>query len=932
MAKQSTPDRSQRWSLNPSAARARMANRIQGRHSDEGITLVEVMMAFIILMITMVPMGYLLTSTVQASATARQHQAALQLADSWMEILSNSNSATNPPTRADGTIITGQAQNLTTAPAGAETPNSTLVGTTYTAQATYDYVAVDNQGQSDLCSDGEPPSPTHPGVIELQVTVSWDGGRQSVSDSTNIDYPKPGLQTEGFISLQLNNDGESDIHGNSSASRLNAIPVSIDETSGPNGTAATLSPNPDVLNPDQNGCVFAQVPVGTYSVSVGQPSAGSLPLYSGSPPFVNTSGATSESATNQIVTVTAQQTVSLNQFDEGLNTAISYGGATAVDGGVECPGADGLTCLASGNGTSTASAAWGGSSTWSSATLPGITNLSQVACTSGGSPTCVGVGDSTSGGAIMTTSTDLNTTAADAVPSIPNVVTDITQVVCPSANGCYALGTTASGPVLLAGAVGQTGPHQDIWTEVAPPASTTFNGLASIACPTSSTCELTGSATVGTAASAAEIFRLDGDPATLVTNPGWTPTFTTDSLPTANGSSTVSSVDEVTCPTSTECLAVATNSTSPTGPTILTATIGSSGASTWSDESFPSGAAAITGLSCTSTTCVAIGSMPGPTAAVWAGYLTATPHTWALIPSGANGIPTSVLAATSVACGQPATGDIADCVIATSTSLAAPGQLLDGSFNGAWAWNFATPPPAPGVLYYTGVACESPPSASRSTCAAAGATASGPIIATAAHGPSGTWTAQTPASLPGATVTGIPLEMTPAGISNWTTPISAGGTPNASQLPNVLYPYASGYSLAAGDCSAEANSTSITPLTALPGGTATAVVPLGLLPLQVVNASGAPVSGATVVITSTSCGAPGDTYTLPVTDADGLTRTSVPYGNYSYTVTVGATTTTPATTFSVNANSVSIPETVQGPPTVVGTPNYLPGPVEVPSS
>ena len=80
-------------------------------------------------------------------------------------------------------------------------------------------------------------------------------------------------------------------------------------------------------------------------------------------------------------------------------------------------------------------------------------------------------------------------------------------------------------------------------------------------------------------------------------------------------------------------------------------------------------------------------------------------------------------------------------------------------------------------------------------------------------------------------------------------------------------------------------------------------MPLGLLPLQVVNASGAPVGGATVVITSTSCGSPGDQYTLPVTDADGITETSVPFGNYTYSVTVGATTTTPTTTFTVNANS-----------------------------
>ncbi len=59
------------------------------------------------------------------------------------------------------------------------------------------------------------------------------------------------------------------------------------------------------------------------------PLTGTLPLYSGSPPFVNTSRRLRQRATNQTVTVTAEQTVSLDEFDEGLDTAISYGGATA---------------------------------------------------------------------------------------------------------------------------------------------------------------------------------------------------------------------------------------------------------------------------------------------------------------------------------------------------------------------------------------------------------------------------------------------------------------------------------------------------------------------------------------------------------------------------------------------------------------------------
>ena len=824
-----------------------------------------------------------------------------------METISNNLSAVPTRTDADGTVypVTGVAQPLTSAPPGAQTPTSSLAGTTFVAEAEYNLAPVNSVGQSELCAQTSTST-----VLELQVTVSWGGlnnNRQSVTDSTHIPWDIPQVATEGFISLQLNNDGETDalIPSNNSTERLQAIQVQIQQTSGLNNGATTLTPNPLTVNSDTSGCVFAQVPAGTYSVSVEQPSAASLHDWTGSPPFVDTNFDQSPPAQTVVVNENAVTTVSPVAFDEAIGTTtIAYGSASGIDGTVECPGGAGLGCLVTGNGTSGATASWAANaSSWSATTLSSITNLSQVACTSGGSQTCVGVGDSPTAGAIVTTSTDLGTVSAD---TVPNGVTDVTQVTCPTANGCYALGTTATGPVLLAGAVGQTAPQADVWTEVAP-ASTTFTSLSSIACPTSTTCEVTGSATVGTTPSAVEILRLDGDPASLASNAAWTPTFTVDNLPNTNGSTTVSSVGEIACPSSTECVALGTgDSTSPTDPTILAATIASSGASTWANEDFPAGTGSITGLSCTSSTCVAIGTMPAtapmspPSAAVWTGDLTVSPHNWVQAPSGAGGIPSSVLGVTSVACGQPAAGDTADCSITAATGLSAPGQLLEGSLTGGvWAWNFSTAPSGSTVVYYTGVACETPPSAGRATCAAAGATATGPIIVTSSHGPSGTWTTQTPSSLANdasatgtsplnATVTGVPLELTPADISNWTTPVVAGAASNATSIPTNLYPYAGGYSVAAGDCQAEANSTSIASMTAPPGGTATATVPLGLLPLQVVTASGAPVAGATVVLTSTSCSPTGgDQYTLPVTDADGVTQTSVPFGNYSYSVTVG---------------------------------------------
>ena len=46
-------------------------------------------MSFTILLITILPLTYLLTSSIASASDARERQAALQLADSWLEVLSN---------------------------------------------------------------------------------------------------------------------------------------------------------------------------------------------------------------------------------------------------------------------------------------------------------------------------------------------------------------------------------------------------------------------------------------------------------------------------------------------------------------------------------------------------------------------------------------------------------------------------------------------------------------------------------------------------------------------------------------------------------------------------------------------------------------------------------------------------------------------------
>ena len=907
------------------------------------------MVAFTILLITTLPLTYLLTSAVSSAADARQRQAALQLADSWLEVLSNSSVPA-----VNGSPITNQPTNpltlLGTNAANTPIPKSTLAGTNFTVSANFTLQSVNNRGQSDLCSSGQPPSPSHPGVILLQVTVSWNQGNSSVTDSTALNYPQPGLQTQGFLAVQLTNDtGTNDVWGNSSADRMQAIPVNITETAQQNSTdpwVASNSTHTLTLYPDDNGCVFAQVPTGTYTVTAGQPTAGqpaSNPAfggYGGTPPFVTNSGSTTDSVTLQPVTVTAETFISLNPFDEGIKSAVTYAGAAAVDGGVSCPGTAALTCVTTGNGTSGASAAWGGTgANWNATTISGISNLNAVACTSSNAPTCVGVGNNGGTAVILTTASDLGTTTTDSPPA---GVTSLSQVACPSADGCYALGTTATGPVLLAGLVGQNPSSNDRWAVVAP-ASTRFTGLSSLACPLTSTCEVSGTAVVGTAGATPVILRLDGDPATL------TPTFTTDTLPAV-----VESVGTITCPTTTLCESLAIgDSASPFDATVLTSTIIASGANTWTNEpNFAAGAVSMTGLSCTSSTCVAIGTKPGtvapstpPTPVVWTADLTQSPHDW----SASSNFP-SVAAVSSVACGQPSGTDTADCVVTAATGLGT-GQLITGSLNnGSWTWNSITTVSGVTPRYYVDVSCESPSSASQSVCAAVGATAAGgPMIVTSANGPLGSWSTQTPSSLPGALVNGVPLEIAPASTNNWSVPVawSSTGT-NATSLPNVLYPQPGGYSIAAGDCQASPVpwGTSVASINALPGGQTSATVPLALLPLQVTTAAGAPMSGATVTLTPTCSGVGStDRYTMPATDAYGLTRTSVPYGVYTYTVTsaTGVTTSpnsSPPAGVSLSlttSNSVAkTVTTVSGtPPTAnppVTTTYYLPGPVVVTAS
>ena len=294
--------------------------RGRGERTDEGISLIEVVVAFTILMITLIPLGYLLNSAVAASANTRQRQAALQLADSWVEVVSNVTPSSQP--------LTNQPVDPNTLFSAPQTqiPSSTLAGTTYAVTVNYTLQTVKSQGQTSLCTTGPGSSPP---LYVIQVDVSWDHGNESVSESTappTTNSPL-GVVPDGYLSIQMNNNStEQDVSGNSFDTRLQSLPLTITETQFPGGSVPALSPNPATVYPDDTGCAFVQVPEGTLYVSVGQPSSGTPHTFtgwSGTPDFVNQTGLTTESATSQSVAIQGVTKVEFdasNDFDEGINS------------------------------------------------------------------------------------------------------------------------------------------------------------------------------------------------------------------------------------------------------------------------------------------------------------------------------------------------------------------------------------------------------------------------------------------------------------------------------------------------------------------------------------------------------------------------------------------------------------------------------------
>ena len=1024
-------------------ARARISARSERRHADEGLTLIEVVVAFTVLMIALIPLSYLFTQSVIQAGQSTNQQTALSIAEQWVETLSN----VTPPVNANGEVIVGKdsapigpaAGTATlnggfTVPASLATPTSftvnvpnTLVtattanpqtalvtnssgtqdsvtytgqtvngssqitaltgvsgwsqqetftngaavnqsstvvtseskgGTTYNLLAEYEWTSVEGAGngsQPNLCVAGTPQ------LLRLRMTVSWGPNVDSnqVQDSVVIDYPPAGIQTLGFIALQVNGDtGALDSQSNPWSTRVQAPPVQI------------TGPQAMTIYPDQNGCAFAQVEPGSYTISVANASSGqpfSNDNY-GSPPFVeNALGTVSanELAQPQAYSTTATVAVgavarSTVSFDQGSLVSLSYPSSSSTEDGVYCPGVGVLGCISTGEtgtgtgvtGTAVMTVFNQTTNQWSTTGLPaGVTRLASVACATTGGTTnrCIAVGYGASGAVILSSPT---TSASFTADTFPAGVTSLSQVVCPSSTQCVAIGTTATGATVLSGAITATtdtwttdaitgtgtiagltnlvcpassggcialgtstspsngtpvivaGGYGLGWTASSPnPSGVTLTSIAALACPTtavSTTCLITG-----TTATGPEVVSGTATAGLGVAAPSWT--WKADAFP---GGPAVTSLNGLYCPQASECLLTGRTASAPV---VLYGATTPSTSVTFAADTLPVALTSISQMACpSSSACVIIGATAtGPS--IVSGVITgpSTPDTWTSFTMASLSLPTgyTLTQLSQVNCWSSPSCAIT--AIGTNASSQPVAFLLTAAgATGTTAWSSKSLPTANPALYLTDIDCV--PTGS-TYCSAVGAGASGAVELVSNSGPTGAWGDETATGLAGLNATGIPFELNSSNLapSTYQTFVTAGWTTTPTMPLPPLYPFPIGYSAFAGDCQSEAIAgLNVAQVSTVPGGSTSATVPLGLFSVQVLHSAGPSVGlpyGATLSLKSTAAGlgCNADTYPLQSAGVDGLSRTEVPFGTYTLTITTaGGTTTVPNVT--VGGSSVVV--------------------------
>ncbi len=704
-----------------------------------------------------------------------------------------------------------------------------------------------------------------PQVVLAQVTVSWGPTLQSVSESSVINLPYiASTPTNGFLAVQVSNAAGKGTTG---------VLVTA-STSSPSYTTSALT--------DSHGCAFITVPSATpgYTVSLSPPSTTPGVVY------VDQTNNPSPSQTNQAVS--AQGITTLNfQYDQAATLDLNYPSVTGVADGVTCPTT--TFCVANGqnqtttksgtnqtNGTPTAEILETTDGTnWTPVSVPGLTRLLGISCPT--SSVCEGVGTGTGGTGLAFGVSIASGTWTITVQTLPTGVniSQLSSVSCPSTSSCYAVGYGVSGATRSGVMLSYNG---TAWSKV------TTSGvelIGSIACPSTTTCELTTNNTT-TPVPAPVLYTFNTS----------TSAFTTVTLSPA-----ASTLSQVTCGTTTAGLCV------------LTGTVGANAAAwvyngtTWLPgvTGIPTGSSALETPVCTTiSSCLVNDNTPSSTSGQilrLAGTPPAAPTSWAATAATA---PTGIQSLSDLAC-QSTT-----CLAAGQVS-GSPGQgVLLSSTNSGSTWTSTSLPGTTTPTFLSGVGCLA------TWCVASGEATTGDLLYGST---SGSWATDTVPTDP-AGVTGLIGAGWSASVGNTNLApypfkeIVAAASPATASSPNPntltpLFPFSTGYTVWPGGCAAEA----VTPtsVAVTPGGTTTATVALAPVALEVVDGTGQPVPGATVTLAQNNAASyhcPTESFAMPTTAGDGLSRAGFSYGAYTATITDPLDSKTTTAALTIGASSV----------------------------
>jgi len=896
--------------------------------------MLECIVAMVVLLGVLLPTGYLFTNVLSQSASSRQRITALSVAEQWIETLDTE----GPPSDTNNQPEVGTTLSE---------PSSTLSGITYTVSVLFYWTdATGGHPAPDFCTSNTSP------VLGLEVTVSWVG-RQSITDQAILNFPASGNLTNGYLAIQVNGDPAgsppSDVYSVPWSTRVQTIPVQV---SGSNLNA------PYSLLPASTGCTFLQLAPGTYTVQVG-PGPNSSTYVAN----YNEASSETQALSNQspITVVVAEVTQVTFQYDEGADVGIAYPSTTTADDGILCPNTSVLICLVMGQsptsttspsvspvatGIADTSSGWsmasfpssmtriehvgctssaciavgysssGGAAavstngtTWTTSTLPtGVSQLTNIVCPTGATtPACIAIGSGNSSNGVVLTATISGSTVTWTNDTIPST-TSLTQIVCPSATAkpiCFVMGTTSTGATIFS----NTGSASPGTTWTAYSLSVTMGALTQMVCNSTTTCWAIGTEKSPSLPLIISISTVSGTTVTwkAYTASGFTPT----------------SFNSIACGTSGgACWAAGANSSGPIAVYLSSGT-------TWAaDTGIPTGATSVSSVTCPGTTSGCFALYSTSTSAGVMSITTGTAWSTASLPSG-------VVSLSQLVC--PST--TACYAVGTNSSSA----IIDVLKSGTWTSATFTGTTGGNPVYISGIVCTT-----ATTCEVAGATESAATVLGYTSSSVSFSGSSTPSNLSGMFLDNPPIMVSNANLQPSTTiEMSAPTTANGPQTEvGPLFPFASGYSIAAGYCASELTTASVSAATT-PGATPstspaapTVTLPMGLLPIEATNTSGAALSGGTISIVDASCtteltplssgsfpvlsNPPANpsnptSYSMPTTGVDGLSRIDVIYGTYLVTVTSGSTYAT--TTVTVNPTSIVVGSTTYYMPAFVPIPD-----------